>query len=155
MQVIAREDLEDGPALSWEEVPAFATPHPLLPSSRYPTHDKDPVEPLLLQPEFSRRGKRVVHVEHAITGELTPVFLDSPQEINYDDIEDDITHKDDAEIEPLLQIPGRDRHSTRDRRASLDFPTLTGIYLRVIFLLVQGILAGYSFTTIYIQNAVR
>lgn len=155
MQVIAREDLEDGSPISWEDVPAYTLPYPYLPSSHYSAHahDKDSLEPSL-QPEFSRRGKRVVYVEHAITGELSPVFLDIPQEINYDEIEDDIAHKDDTEIEPLLQIPGRDRHSLRDRRPSIDFPTLTAIYLRVIFLMVQGVLAGYSFTTIYIQNAV-
>ena len=154
MLVIAQDDLEDATPISWEEVPTYALPYPLPPSSRSLGNDKDYSEPRP-QPELSRRGKRVVYVEHAITGELTPVFLENPQEINYDEIEEDIARKEDTEIEPLLQIPGDDPHSLRNRRPSLDFPTVTGIYLRVIFLLVQGVLAGYSFTTIYIQNAVE
>lgn len=149
MQVVAREDIEDGPPLLWEQVPAYVTLYPSLRPHPSQTLESES-EPLIqqLQPEFNRRGKRVVYVEHAITGELTPVFFDDPREVDYEEIEDDIAHKDETEIESLLH------HSQSAARPPIDFPTQVAVYLRVIFLLVQGVLAGFSFTTAYIQNAV-
>jgi hypothetical protein len=161
MQVVSREDIEDGQGpLKWREVSEFVKiyPPPLTKTSEAIGSRRSFGDNITtadsLQVEVNAKGKRIVYVENALTGELTPVLLDNPVGLNYDDIDNADFNDDDednSEIDPLIQA---DRLNRKPQLFKLNFPQAVSLYLRIISLFVQGLLAGFSFTTLYLQNAV-
>jgi hypothetical protein len=152
MQVVSREDVEDGNPIPWSEVSNYVKPYPNLQSHHIHTgRDHDVASSIVhLRPEVNNQGKRIVYVEHAITGELTPILLDNPVAIDYSTMDDEY-NDDNDEIEPLLSPT--DKTNKKSLTNNLDFTLITSFYLRALYILIQGILAGFTFTTLYIQTA--
>lgn len=145
MLVVAREDVEEGHALTWKEASSYVKIYPLPTAEINSQHDT-------LQPETNHKGKRIIYVENALTGELVPVLADAPDAINYDDLDgSDSNTYDDNELTPLVPLDG-DKANKKTQKFGLEFSETINLYLRVAFLFIQGILAGFSFTTLYFQT---
>jgi hypothetical protein len=161
--LVANEDIEEGGLpINWREVPNYVKvyPTPYNPAIE-PNQDKD-INQLMLSrslvsPELNAKGKRIIYVENALTGELTPVYANAPTSLDYD-IDGDKVNTDDNDESELAHMLPHDKQigggGKKQENRSLGFPYLMALYLRVIYFFIHGMLAGFSFTTLYLENAV-
>ena len=117
-----------------------------------------------LEPELSRSGSHVVWVENARTGELMPVLLDSAgggADDNGGDERDNTEegNEEDENSPLILPAPLDDGDGHKDSEVSkLTLHTEQGenasehsyaaLFLRGLFLLFQGVLAGFNFISV-------
>lgn len=92
-------------------------------------------------------AKQIIYVENAITGEYTPITMvkkkfDHNIEVERSEARDDAENND--EFNDVQDVFNDDEGVDIDHMQYVTF-------LRIFFLLCQGILGGFSFVTLYIQ----
>ena len=102
----------------------------------------------LLSFEYNKKGQRIVFVENSLTHELMREFINDSQ---FQCDKETLTSDKYDEFDPLLSS---DRSMVKKISPFVvNFSEAVSNYLRTFYLFIQGILAGFSFTTLYFVAA--